>query len=145
MTYLIALIVAIGLGAVLAILSFINTGNSFHDQKSKGEAQDIIKQTNELTLSIIAYENIFQKEFEIEKDESDNFNFNTLVESGLLKSNINTDEWLFNEDTINSTVDLQVIVSNEKSCQYINHIKNGIDINAPVENCDTSIYSCCLN
>ena len=56
MTYLIALIIAIALGAVIALLSFTNIGSGFSGQSAKANAQQFANAVSQLEISSAAFE-----------------------------------------------------------------------------------------
>ena len=55
MTYLIALIIAIALGAVIALLSFVNIGSGFGNQSAAAKAQQFSQAGSQLEVAMAAY------------------------------------------------------------------------------------------
>lgn len=55
MTYLIALVIAIALGAVIALLSFVNIGSGFSGQSATAKAQQFAQAGSQLEVAMSAY------------------------------------------------------------------------------------------
>ena len=55
MTYLIALIIAIALGAVIALLSFVNIGSGFGNQSAAAKAQQFSQAGSQMEVAMAAY------------------------------------------------------------------------------------------
>lgn len=91
MSQLIALVIAIVLGAVVTAIGYVFLGGTFADQSTKAEAQKILVQAEQIEAAMIAYK--VDNGGVIKLGESTDFDnneiFSHLVEDGYLKSNIN--------------------------------------------------------
>lgn len=163
MTYLIALVVAILIGALIALLSFTNMGKNFGEKSVEAEAQRVVSQAHSLEAAIIAFENIYGTvelvenpvEFDIDgvTPLPTTYNFEPLVNKGLLKQDFSSElaqagfSWEVTEGSEAGTVNIQAKMSSEESCQWANHIKSQKPITDPVPECGTPAadgYICCV-
>lgn len=146
MTYLIALIVAIILGAFIAVLSFSNMGKNYGDRNVEAEAQLVITQAHSLEAALIAYENIHGA-FNLGEDDTI---FTELTNKNLLKNDLSSAlaerglQWSIVNNPDN-TANVQVRMSGLEACQWANHLKNKKPLDYTVPSCDTNTENlvCC--
>ena len=144
MSQLIALIIAIALGAIVTALGYVFLGNAFANQSVKAEAQKILVQAEQIELAMIAYKVDNGGIIRLGLSDplgngctdtatcSDNDIFEHLVADGYLKENINstltdsTLNWHYKSVADGGDGIVQRIVSEAEQCIEANHQKNGL-------------------
>lgn len=133
MSQLIALIIAIALGAVVTAIGYVFLGDAFTDQSIKAEAQKILVQAEQIEAAMIAYKvdnggliRLGESDPNGDGDYSDSEIFKYLVTEGYLKQNINQ---TLNDLTLSWHLDpvdqvIQRIVSEPDHCLEANHQRN---------------------
>lgn len=147
MTYLIAIVVAVLIGAFIALLAFTNIGSEFGEQSGKGEAQRAITTAAEVESSYIAYNAIHGKQIEIADLNDPVELFTELHSTGLLKERVNSDNVEFdfmvqptNEDDLGNLI---IVLDGEDSCKAINLLKAGFEGDVPTCESNPNGLPCC--
>ena len=164
MTYLIAIIVMILLGAIIALLTFTNIGSGFSDRTTKGTAQEAITRVAEIEAAYVAYEAIYAgQSIPVGSDRGERDGqpicpegsflatplFNTLItEKRLLKDRSSSSNFDFciepNGEDASTQGELIVVFNedSEKVCSAINELLH----NTPSTDCNLiPELSCCQN
>ena len=141
MSQLIALVIAIVLGAVVTAIGYVFLGGAFSEQSVKAEAQKILTQAEQIEAAMVAYKldnkgviTLGESDPNGDGDYSDSQIFRHLIEGGYLKNNINdtvsdsTLSWHLSGNIVNGAcVDecsIQRVVPNSDQCIQANHQKN---------------------
>ena len=144
MSQLIALIIAIVLGAIVTAIGYVFLGDAFTDQSVKAEAQKILVQAEQIEAAMIAYKvrhngqiTLGESDPNGDGDISDSNIFTHLVTGGYLKEDINQTvqdtnlSWHLSGDTNgDGTCDatenctIQRIVPEADQCIQANHQRN---------------------
>jgi len=149
MSQLIALIVAIALGAIVTAIGYVLLGESFAKQSVKAEAQKILVQAEQIEVAMIAYkvDNGGVIRLGESVDASNNILeinqiFKYLVDGGYLKEDINktlesgTLGWHYVEtkdvDGNVTSSSIQRVVEAVDQCIEANHQKNGYPVDGLV-------------
>ncbi len=144
MSQLIALVIAIVLGAVVTAIGYVFLGGAFAEQSIKAEAQKILAQAEQIEAAMIAYKldnngviTLGESDPNNDGDYSDNEIFKHLIAGGYLKNNVNgsvddtTLSWHLAGDadgngvcdeTENCTI--QRVVQDSAQCIQANYQKN---------------------
>lgn len=139
MSQLIALIIAIALGAIVTAIGYVFLGDAFQEQSTKAEAQKILVQAEQIEAAMIAYKVDHGGQIDLGDSDpnldgctdevtcSDNQIFAHLIGDGYLKENINqtlsdlTLSWHY--DSSDGVV--QRIVPDATQCMEANHQRHG--------------------
>ena len=139
MSQLIALIIAIALGAIVTAIGYVFLGDAFQEQSTKAEAQKILVQAEQIEAAMIAYKVDHGGQIDLGDSDpngdgctdeatcSDNQIFAHLITDGYLKEDINrtlsdaTLAWHY--DSTDKVV--QRIVPDAQQCLEANHQRHG--------------------
>lgn len=146
MSQLIALVIAIVLGAVVTAIGYVLLGGIFADQSVKAEAQKILVQAEQIEAAMVAYKvdhggliKLGPSDPNGDGDFSDNEIFAYLVEEGYLKQDVNLTlsdlslSWHYEECPDGVTTEdceaqgkgiIQRVVKESKQCLEANHQRN---------------------
>tara|TARA_Y100000588_G_scaffold324551_2_gene357793 strand:- start:13945 stop:14511 length:567 start_codon:yes stop_codon:yes gene_type:complete len=143
MSQLIALVIAIVLGAVVTAIGYVFLGGAFAEQSVKAEAQKILAQAEQIEAAMIAYKldnngviTLGESDPNNDGDYSDNEIFKHLIDGGYLKNNINEAgetelSWHLAGDTNGNGIcegsescTIQRVVPNSDQCIQANYQKN---------------------
>jgi type II secretory pathway pseudopilin PulG len=142
MSQLIALIIAIALGAIVTAIGYVFLGGAFADQSVKAEAQKILVQAEQIEAAMIAYKVDHGGQIDLGDSDpdnngcfdeatcSDNDIFGPLITEGYLKGNINstleasTLSWHYNDPATGGDGFVQRVVPEADQCLEANHQRN---------------------
>lgn len=139
MSQLIALVIAIVLGAVVTAIGYVFLGGAFAEQSVKAEAQKILAQAEQIEAAMVAYKLDHNGIITLgdSSDLTNNNIFAHLIEGGYLKNNINdsiedeTQAWHLAGDANNNGIceasencTIQRVVADSDQCIQANYQKN---------------------
>ena len=138
MSQLIALVIAILLGAIVTAVGYVFLGGAFAEQSVKAEAQKILTQAEQIEAAMIAYKLDHNGTITLgdSSDLTNNNIFIHLINGGYLKHNINESieegqlSWHLSGDGGDGVCDegdnctIQRVVSDSEQCIHANYLRN---------------------